>query len=64
MCHGKSFRREQRAEDERREGLWDLFHRETARPAPSVPIAEREDDLVPEREEALTGAARPTANEH
>jgi hypothetical protein len=53
MCHGKSFRREYRVEEERREGLWDLFHRETERPAPAHPVAEREDEREAEREETI-----------
>jgi hypothetical protein len=54
MCHGKSFRRfEERREEERPERLWDLFHRETERPAPAHPVAEREDDREPDREETV-----------
>ena len=60
MCHGKMRRLDERVEDTRREGLWDLFRRETRNPAPSVPIAEREEDIELEREEVLSGAERPT----
>jgi hypothetical protein len=60
MCHGRLRRSEERAEDTRREGLWELFHRETEHPAPSVPIAERDEGPEPEREEVLSGAARRT----
>jgi hypothetical protein len=60
MCHERLSRRHERAEERRGERLWDLFYRETEQPAPSVPIAEREEELEPEREEALSGATRPT----
>jgi hypothetical protein len=51
MCHEKWRREEQRTEEVRGERLWDLFHRETKQPAPTVPVVEHE----PDREEALTG---------
>jgi hypothetical protein len=58
MCYERLSRRQERAEEARGERLWDLFHRETKHPAPTVPIAEREESREPEREEALSGAAR------
>jgi hypothetical protein len=64
MCHERLRRFEERTEHTRREGLWDLFYRETDRPAPPVPVAERDEELVPEREEVLSGAARPTNDKH
>jgi hypothetical protein len=60
MCHERLSRRQDRAEEARGGRLWDLFYRETERPAPTVPMAEREEEREPEREEALTGASRRT----
>jgi hypothetical protein len=57
MCHERLSRRQERSE-EARGHLWDLFYRETEQPAPTVPIAEREEEREPEREEALTGGTR------
>jgi hypothetical protein len=56
MCHERLRRSEERTESKRGERLWDLFHRETERNAPPVPIAERDDEPDTEREEILTGA--------
>jgi hypothetical protein len=53
MCHESWHRREERADEARGERLWDLFHRDTQQPAPTMPVAERE----PDREEALSGPA-------
>jgi hypothetical protein len=58
MCHERWLRREERGEYGRGERLWDLFYRETKEPAPPTPVAEREVEPEPEREEALSGAAR------
>jgi hypothetical protein len=55
MCHGKWRRLDERAEERRGEGVWDLFYRETEHAAPPTPIAEREGEREPEREEALSG---------
>jgi hypothetical protein len=60
MCHDRLRRFEERAEHTRREGLWDLFYRETEGPAPPVRVAERDEELRPERKEALTGTGRRT----
>jgi hypothetical protein len=65
MCYERLRRREERAQETRRGGLWDLFYRETERPAPSHPVAERQEARrEPKREEALTGAARPANDWH
>jgi hypothetical protein len=60
MCHERLSRRQERAEEARGRRLWDLFHKETQHPAPTVPIAEREPEIEPEREEVLSGATHPT----
>jgi hypothetical protein len=57
MCHERFSRRREDAKEAHGERLWDLFYRETERPAPSVPIAEREEPDA-EPEEILTGATR------
>jgi hypothetical protein len=59
MCHGRLRRSEERTEYERGGRLWDLFYRETEHNPPPVPIAERDDEPEPEREEVMTGAPRP-----
>jgi Mn-dependent DtxR family transcriptional regulator len=64
MCHGKMRRMERAAREERRERLWDLFDRETRDPAPSAPVVEREEEVELEREEVLSGAARPSSDRH
>jgi hypothetical protein len=43
MCFRRSRYWEERAEEARDERLWDLFHRETERNEPPVPIAERDE---------------------
>jgi hypothetical protein len=60
MCHRNWRRREERFEEERGEGLWDLFYRETGRSEPPMPIAEREEEpsSEPERDEVPTGVER------
>jgi len=60
MCFRRSRYWEERADEARGERLWDLFHRETERSEPPVPIAEREDDYTTEleRDEVPAGAER------
>jgi hypothetical protein len=59
MCFRRSSRYwEERAEEARGERLWDLFYRETERSDPPVPIAEREEEREPERDEVPAGAER------
>jgi hypothetical protein len=58
MCFRRSSYWEKRDEEERGERLWDLFYRETERSEPPVPIAEREDEREPERDEVPAGAER------
>jgi hypothetical protein len=59
MCFRRSERYwEERAEAARGERLWDLFYRETKRSDPPVPIAEREEQGEPERDEVPAGAER------
>jgi hypothetical protein len=59
MCFRRSRYWEERAEEPRKDRLWDLFYRETERSEPPVPIAE-EDERAPEREqdEVPTAAER------
>ena len=59
MCHGKWRRLDERLEERRGEGLWDLFNRETEEPPPPMPIAEREEEPELERE-ALSAALEET----
>jgi hypothetical protein len=54
MCHGKWRRLDERVEERRGERLWDLFDRETEENPPPIPVAEREMEREPEREEALS----------
>jgi hypothetical protein len=61
MCHEKWRRVEERDQERRGEGLWDLFYRETERPAPPTPVAERE--RATDREEALAAARGPANDE-
>jgi hypothetical protein len=60
MCHRRSRYWEEKAEGTRGERLWDLFHRESERSEPPVPIVEREeeDTTVLERDEVPAGAER------
>ena len=58
MCHERWLRRQERGEYGRGERLWDLFDRETRESPPPTPVAERDVDREPEREEALSGAPR------
>jgi hypothetical protein len=61
MCFRRSRYWEERVEhtrDDRR--LWDLFHRETERSEPAMPVLEREEEPVAEgdRDEVPVGAER------
>jgi hypothetical protein len=60
MCFKRSRYWEERADEARGERLWDLFHRDTERSEPPVPIAGHEDEDVTEleREEVPAGAER------
>jgi len=63
MCFGRSRYRywEERVEDETRDRrLWDLFHRETERSDPPLPVLERVEEEVAEhdRDEVPVGAER------
>lgn len=64
MCHERWLRREERGEYGRGERLWDLFYRETKEPAPPTPVAERDVEPDPEREEVMTGAPRHANDQH
>ena len=50
MCFHRSRYRDERAQEERGQRLWDLFYRETERNEPPVPIAEQEEDRSAERD--------------
>jgi hypothetical protein len=50
MCFRRSRYWEKRPEQASDERLWDLFHRETERSEPPVPIAEQEEMRATERE--------------
>jgi hypothetical protein len=60
MCFRRSRYWEERPEETRHEGLWDLFRRETERSEPPVPIAEQDQGRDTEREpdEVPVGAER------
>jgi hypothetical protein len=61
MCFRRSLYREESPEEAARdERLWDLFHRETERSEPPVPIAERDEvgATEGERDEVPAGAER------
>jgi hypothetical protein len=60
MCFRRSRYLEERAEEARGQRVWDLFHRETRRSEPPVPVVEREDKhgTEPERDEVPAGAER------
>lgn len=61
MCFSRRSRRWDRAFDERDEGVWDLFHRETERTERPVPIVEEEQrdrEVELERDEVPAGAER------
>ena len=64
MCHERWLRREERGEYGRGERLWDLFYRETRESPPPAPVAERDVDPEPEREEATAGAPRRANDLH
>ncbi len=57
MCHERWLRRQERSESGR-ERLWDLFYRETEETPPPTPVAVRDVEREPEREEAMAGAPR------
>lgn len=60
MCFRRSHYSEQSAEETQGRRLWDLFHLETERSEPPVPIAERDEEPVSERDrdEVPAGAER------
>jgi hypothetical protein len=60
MCFRRSRYWEKRAEEARDERLRDLFHRETERSEPPVPIAEQDEEHANEgdRDEVPAGAER------
>jgi len=60
MCFRRSRYWEERAEEARDERLRDLFHRESERSEPPVPIADRREERATERDrdEVPAGAER------
>jgi hypothetical protein len=60
MCFRRSRYWEESSEETQNRRLWDLFHRETERSEPPLPVAEEDEELVTEhdRDEVPAGVDR------